>query len=68
MEWEFSILYALQEIHNPVLDDIMLFITSLGDDGWLWLATGIICLWFKKHRKMGFSYCYLCCVPLFWEI
>lgn len=53
MEWEFSILYALQEIHNPVLDDIMLFITSLGDDGWLWLATGIICLCFKKHRKMG---------------
>lgn len=53
MEWEFSILYALQELHNPVLDGIMLFITSLGDDGWLWLAIGVICLFFKKHRKMG---------------
>ena len=53
MEWEFSILYALQEIHNPVLDKIMLFITSLGDDGWFWLAIGVICLVFKKHRKMG---------------
>lgn len=55
MNWEFSILYALQEIHNPILDKIMLFITSLGDDGWIWLATGVICLAFKKHRKMGFQ-------------
>lgn len=53
MEWEFSILYALQEIHNPILDQIMLFITSLGDDGWFWLAIGAVCLVFKKHRKMG---------------
>ncbi len=53
MEWEFSILYALQELHNPVLDAIMLFITSLGDDGWFWLAIGVVCLVFKKHRKMG---------------
>ena len=53
MEWEFSILYALQEIHNPVLDAIMLFITSLGDDGLFWIAIGVICLVFKKHRKMG---------------
>lgn len=53
MEWEFSILYALQEIHNPVLDKIMLFITSLGDDGLFWIAIGVICLAFKKHRKMG---------------
>ena len=53
MQWEFSILYALQEIHNPILDKIMLFITWLGDDGWFWLAIGVGCLIFKKHRKMG---------------
>ncbi len=53
MGWEFSILYALQEIHNPILDNIMLFITSLGDDGLLWIAIGVVCLFFKKHRKMG---------------
>ena len=53
MEWEFSILFALQDIHNPILDSIMLFITSLGNDGWLWLAIGVVCLLFKKHRKMG---------------
>ena len=53
MSWEFDILYALQEIHNPIFDKIMLFITSLGDDGILWLAIGVICLFFKNHRKMG---------------
>ena len=53
MEWEFSILYGLQEIHNPVLDAIMLFITSLGDSGWFWIAIGVVCMIFKKHRKMG---------------
>ena len=31
----------------------MLFITSLGDDGLFWIAIGVICLVFKKHRKMG---------------
>jgi undecaprenyl-diphosphatase len=53
MDWEFSILYALQELHNPVLDKIMLGITFLGDDGIFWIAIGIICLILKKHRKMG---------------
>lgn len=53
MKWEFSILYALQELHHPVLDQIMLFISSLADAGWLWLTIGVICLFFKKHRKMG---------------
>lgn len=53
MEWEFSFLYALQELHNPVLDAIMVFITTLGDDGLFWIAVGVVCLFFKKHRKMG---------------
>lgn len=53
MQWEFSFLYALQELHNPVLDAVMVFITTLGDDGLFWIAIGVICLFFKKHRKMG---------------
>lgn len=53
MSWEFSFLYALQELHTPVLDVIMIFITTLGDDGIFWIAIGVICLFFKKHRKMG---------------
>lgn len=53
MNWEFSFLYALQEWHNPILDTIMVFITTLGDDGLFWIAIGVCCLFFKKHRKMG---------------
>lgn len=53
MEWEFSILYALQEIHSPILDEIMLFVSSLADVGWFWIAIGVVCLIFKKYRKMG---------------
>lgn len=53
MQWEFSFLYALQELHNPVLDKIMLFITELGDGGWFWIGIGIVCLVLKKHRRMG---------------
>ncbi len=53
MGWEFSFLYALQKLHNPILDAIMVFITRLGDDGLLWIAIGVICLFFTKSRKMG---------------
>ena len=53
MQWEFSFLYALQELHNPVLDKIMIFITTLGDEGLFWIGIGIVCLVIKKHRRMG---------------
>lgn len=53
MQWEFSFLYALQELHNPILDKIMIFITELGDGGLFWIGIGIVCLVMKKHRRMG---------------
>lgn len=53
MNWEFSILYAIQNIHNPILDKIMIFISALGNDGIFWIAIGVVCLFMKKHRKMG---------------
>lgn len=55
MAWEFDILFALQELHNPVLDAIMIFITSLGNGGMFWIGVGIVCLVVKKYRKMGFE-------------
>ena len=30
LDWEFPFLYWLQSLHNPVLDQIMIFITTLG--------------------------------------
>jgi len=54
MNWEFSFLYFLQELHNPVLDKIMLFFTYLGEDGLLWIALAVVMLFFKKYRKCAF--------------
>ena len=53
MQWEFDVLYALQELHSPVMDKIMIFITQLGDEGLFWIGIGIVCLVIKKHRRMG---------------
>lgn len=55
MQWEFNVLYALQELHSPIMDKIMIFITQLGDDGLFWIGIGIVCLVMKKHRRMGFQ-------------
>ena len=41
---ELEILHALQGLHNEVLDSIMLFITTLGDSGMLWIVTGALLL------------------------
>ena len=55
MDWEFSFLYFLQELHNPVLDKIMVFITSLGNDGLLWIGLAVFLIFFKKYRKCAIS-------------
>lgn len=52
-ELEFSILYALQALHTPWMDEIMKGITSLGNKGWIWILTGVILFLFKKTRKTG---------------
>ena len=55
MQWEFSILYALQEIHAPWLDAVMTFITMLGNSAVynIWIIAGVVFLFFKKTRRMG---------------
>ena len=55
MDWEFSFLYFLQELHNPVLDKVMVFITSLENDGLFWIGLAILMLFFKKYRKCAVS-------------
>ena len=44
MGWEFTILDALQQIHTPLLDKILVFITSLGNAGWFWIVLGLVLL------------------------
>lgn len=52
---ELQFLYMLQELHNDVLNDIMVFITSLGDGGVVWWSIAIVMLFFKKTRRCGIT-------------
>ena len=51
---EFEILYAINNLHNPILDKIMVAITSLGNAGLMWIGIAIFLLFIKKTRKCGF--------------
>lgn len=53
MNWELDFLQTLQSIHSPILNKIMLFITMLGNVGWIWLVVGVIMICIKKYRKCG---------------
>ena len=53
MNWEFEWLYALQKIHNPVLDPIMVGLSALGNAGILWIIISVICLIKKETRRCG---------------
>lgn len=53
MQWEFDWLYALQGLHNPILDSIMTVITTAGNAGIFWILVGIVLLFFKKYRRIG---------------
>lgn len=50
---EFQILYGLQALHTPVVDSLMVFITSLADKGWLWLLLGAVLFILPKTRPVG---------------
>lgn len=53
MSWEFVILNWLQTIHSSILDKIMVFITSLGNVGLIWLVMAVILMLIPKMRKTG---------------
>jgi len=50
---EFEILYAINNLHNPILDKIMIAITSLGNAGLIWIGIAVGLLFGKKTRKCG---------------
>ena len=49
------ILWIQENIRGPIGNVFWLFITHLGDDGLLWIAMGIVLLFFKKTRPIGFT-------------
>ena len=50
-----NILLWIQEyIRNDFLTPVFKFITSLGDEGYVWIAIAILLLFIKKYRHVGF--------------
>ncbi|MGI6093879.1 MAG: phosphatase PAP2 family protein [Lachnospiraceae bacterium] len=53
MELEYEILMALQKLHTPFLDKLVVGITSLGNGGIIWILLGVVLLCREKSRPMG---------------
>ncbi len=54
MSWEIEFLkYIRENMTGPVLDKIMVFITSLGNAGIFWILLSIVLLIPKKTRRTG---------------
>ena len=53
MTWEFEWLHGLQEIHDPLLDKLMVFLSTLGNAGVLWIGLSLVLLMIKKYRQTG---------------
>ena len=52
MKFELDFLHAIQGLHNPILDRIMLFITRLGDGNFIWLLISISMILLPPIRKV----------------
>lgn len=53
---DFSILYAIQKLHTPFLDRLILALTKLaGNYGQIWVILAVVLCTFRKTRKSGFA-------------
>ena len=52
MGFELDFLHALQALHNPVLDRLMLFITRLGDGNFIWFLISIVMIIIPSMKKV----------------
>lgn len=51
-----SILFFIQEqLRNPVMDRFMVFVTSLGNAGFLWIFIAFLLLCQKRYQKCGIA-------------
>ena len=53
MDIEFAILDFIQNMASPIMDRIMVFITTLGNSGTLWIVLAVLMLCSKKYRVTG---------------
>ena len=53
-KFDFDILFFIRDhVRNPIMNSIVAFYTTLGDDGIIWIVLGVILLIPKKTRKCG---------------
>ena len=45
--------FIQNNLSNPILDKVMIFITGLGDTGFIWILIGLVLLINKKYKKIG---------------
>ena len=55
MNWEFDLLYQLQELRQPIIDRILTFISTLGNGGVIWILAALVLLAIKRYRKIGWQ-------------
>lgn len=53
--FEYGVLQLIQQMHSDILNKIMIFITSLGNGGMVWIILAIALLLFKSTRKCGIT-------------
>lgn len=61
---ELQILNAIQGIRNPLLDQIMVALTTLGNKGIIWILLAVFLLARKKTRRAGFVVSAALCLDL----
>ena len=52
---EFELLYMIQKLHTPFLDEVMKGITFLGESGWFWILVAVLLFCQKRTRKIGLA-------------
>ena len=55
MSWEFKVLEFLQGISFDFLDKIMIFVSGLCNNGYIWIFLTLILLISKRYRKIGIT-------------
>lgn len=55
LSFDLGVFEWIQSIHSPILTSIMVIITTLGDEGIIFIAAGLVLFVTKKYRKIGLA-------------
>lgn len=55
LNFDLGVFEWIQNIHSPILTAIMVIITTLGDEGIIFIAAGLVMFFTKKYRKIGLA-------------